>query len=417
MTTRKFTGVLILSIIAVTLFCCKPVKVILHGDITGLVTDATTSEPIDAASVKINQSGDSTSTGSDGTYLLKNLTPGNYEIEASKFGYATWPENVEVVKAETKNVDFALNGIPVPNPSVACLDFGLDSTSRSFAISNIGKGKLTYVFTTSQDWITVHPSSGEVTNETDIITVTVNRTGLSENIYKETIKITSFAGQVPLTDIIIPVYLNGAADCDCNYYKVVRIGTQTWMAENLNVGTQISFENFQTNKGTIEKHCYDNIGDNCKNYGGLYQWDEMMQYNPSDSGIIGTTQGICPLGWHIPTYDEWDALLDFLGGWFDCGGKLKETGTAHWLSPNTGATNETGFSGLPGGNSDPEHDVCGNFGHGPMRAVGIWWLSTAQDNTNAFCGALHSYDEHAYMWVDNKYMGFSVRCVKNPGKR
>ena len=416
MTTRKFTGVLILSIIAVTLFCCKPVEVILHGDITGLVTDATTSEPIEAASVKLNQTDDSTSTGSDGTYLLKNLTPGNYEIEASKFGYATWPENVEVVKAETKNVDFALNGIPVPNPSVACLDFGLDSTSRSFAISNIGKGKLTYVFTTSQDWITVHPSSGEVTNETDIITVTVNRTGLSENIYKETIKITSFAGQVLLTDIIIPVYLNGVADCDCNYYKVVRIGTQTWMAENLNVGFQIGTNTNSSNNGIIEKYCYNNSPSNCNIYGGLYQWDEMIQYNPSDNGTIGSTQGICPDGWHIPTNDEWWLILiNGLGGGLVAGGKLEEIGTAHWHDPNVGATNESGFSGLPGGSVDP---LSGDSSY-DMGVNGNWWSSTEYpgDTTIALSITLMNSLDRIPWSANFKQRGLSVRCLKNPGKR
>jgi len=141
---------------------------------------------------------------------------------------------------------------------------------------------------------------------------------------------------------------------DNQEYTTVLIGTQCWMAENLNVGTMIQGANNQTNNGIIEKYCYDNSTANCDVYGGLYQWDELMEY-VTTPGV----RGICPDGWHIPTDDEWCSLEQFVdpiiicseSGWrgVDGGGKLKEEGTIHWMSPNTGATNSSGFTALPGG--------------------------------------------------------------------
>ena len=136
---------------------------------------------------------------------------------------------------------------------------------------------------------------------------------------------------------------------DNQTYTTLQIGTQCWMAENLNIGTLINSNNDQTNNSIIEKYCYDNSTTNCSTYGGLYQWDEMMQYKTTEG-----VQGICPVNWHIPTDAEWTGLTDFLGGESVAGGKMKTTGTIEagtglWLSPNTGATNSSGFAALPGG--------------------------------------------------------------------
>jgi uncharacterized protein (TIGR02145 family) len=119
------------------------------------------------------------------------------------------------------------------------------------------------------------------------------------------------------------------------------------MAENLNVGTKINSTSdgqLQTDNEILEKYCYNNDIANCNIYGGMYEWNEAMQYDTTEGA-----QGICPDGWHIPTDAEWTTLTTFLGGESVAGGKMKEAGFAHWYSPNTGATNESGFTGLPGG--------------------------------------------------------------------
>ena len=96
-------------------------------------------------------------------------------------------------------------------------------------------------------------------------------------------------------------------------YNTVQIGTQCWLRENLNVGTKINGNQTQTNNGIIEKYCYDDIEANCTAYGGLYQWNEMMQY-VTNEGV----QGICPLGWHIPTDGEWCAVTQFTDTTVNC---------------------------------------------------------------------------------------------------
>jgi uncharacterized protein (TIGR02145 family) len=131
---------------------------------------------------------------------------------------------------------------------------------------------------------------------------------------------------------------------DGQYYNTVQIGTQCWMAENLNIGTMIPGASDMMNNSTIEKYCYDDNTANCDVYGGLYQWNEMMGYTTTQG-----TQGICPTGWHVPTDDEWDIMENYLGGFGVAGGKLKEAGTTHWNAPNDGGTNISGFTALPGG--------------------------------------------------------------------
>ncbi|MCX6254210.1 MAG: carboxypeptidase regulatory-like domain-containing protein [Bacteroidia bacterium] len=408
----KSSGILVFMVIAISLLSCKTEEIILHGDITGLVTDASNNEPIEAASVKLNNTNDTTSTGNDGTYMLKNLVPGQYEIQASKSSFVPSKINVEVVSAKTQVNDFPLD--PFPIISVTVLDFGLESTSLSFTISYTGKKKLTYLLTTSQDWISVHPSSGDLTTETDTIKVTINKTGLPEILYEETIKLTSSVSQVTLPDIIIDVYVNGVYDPRSDkHYKAVKIDTQTWMAENLNFGEMRQINGIiadsMLNNGIPEKYCYDNLESNCDIYGGLYMWAEMMQYNPSDNGLTGTTQGVCMDGWHVPTDAEWTILTDYLGGESIAGGKLKEAGTTHWANPNTDATNESGFTGLPGGDLATSCDVdftrwCFEW----KGRNGFWWSSTKGFGIGLSFGNAHVSSE-----IPNPGAS-SVRCVKDP---
>ena len=222
--------------------------------------------------------------------------------------------------------------------------------------------------------------------------------------------------EVALGTVTIAPFVCGSSftdSRDMQSYTTVQIGTQCWMAENLNIGTMINGNLNQTNNGTIEKYCYSNNTGNCKTYGGLYQWDEMMQYVTTEG-----VQGICPTGWHLPTDDEWKTMEMYLGmtqaqadgtGYrgTDEGGKLKETGTTHWISPNTGATNSSGFTALPGGNrySYGSFLYLGDFGY--------WWSSSEYSGTDAwFRGLGYNYSQ-----VDrnnsSKAYGFSVRCLKD----
>ncbi len=192
-------------------------------------------------------------------------------------------------------------------------------------------------------------------------------------------------------------------DTEGNTYPTIQIGTQFWMAKNLNVGTMIDSSSDQMDNGTIQKYCYRDLDINCDVYGGLYQWDEMMQYV-----ITEGAQGICPSGWHIPTDSEWTTLTDYLGGLSVAGGKMKETGLVHWNSPNTDATNESGFTGLPGG----YRSTFGSFFQ--IGGGGWWWSSTEQaDNTRGVGRRLAGSVGDAFLDNSLKQNGFSVRCLKD----
>jgi len=191
-------------------------------------------------------------------------------------------------------------------------------------------------------------------------------------------------------------------------YATVQIGTQCWMAENLNVGVMVnsintgSHHSDVSNNGVIEKYCYNNDTSSCNTYGGLYDWDEAMGYVTT-----GGVQGICMAGWHIPTDAEWTTLATFLGGSNVAGGKLKEAGYTHWNSPNTGATNSSGFTGLPGG----LRRYNGYFNNSGNN--GYFWSSSVYSSSSAWHRSLYHNYQNVYRYNNYRTYGFSVRCVRD----
>jgi len=195
-------------------------------------------------------------------------------------------------------------------------------------------------------------------------------------------------------------------DIDGNTYKTVTIGTQTWMAENLKVtkyNDGIAIPNVTDNTAwselTTGALCdYDNTPSNSETYGKLYNWHAV------------NTGKLCPTGWHVPSDAEWTELTDYLGE--NAGGKLKATGTIEagtglWYDPNTGATNETGFTALPGGHRlyDGTFYYVGNFGH--------WWSATEVDTDSAWHRGMNDGNSGVDRFGDNKELGFSVRCLRD----
>jgi len=203
--------------------------------------------------------------------MFKSLIPGDdYKIEVSKPPYAKEIKTAKVTSANTTEINFALHKISYPEFSEKHLDFGLDSTSKSFTLRNTGTGKLNYSLLPSQDWITVNPNIGDATTETDTFKVTINRSGLSEKKHVESIEVVSHVGQDLVRDTV-GVYVNGVFDPrDSTYFGTVKIGTQTWMVENLNFGEMRLKEDIDStsDNGIIEKYCYLNLKENCNIYGG-----------------------------------------------------------------------------------------------------------------------------------------------------
>jgi uncharacterized protein (TIGR02145 family) len=179
-------------------------------------------------------------------------------------------------------------------------------------------------------------------------------------------------------------------------YHKVKIGTQYWLKENLDVGTMIKGSENQTNNSVIEKYCYDDKIENCAKYGGLYQWEEAMQYVTTPG-----TKGICPTAWHIPTLAELQTLAATVS---NDGNALK--GIDQGSESGTG-TNTSGFSALLAGyrNYITEFTNLGNFTY--------FWSSTEKDESYTQSMSLSSDDSNIKFTTYKKKVGLSIRCLKD----
>ena len=188
---------------------------------------------------------------------------------------------------------------------------------------------------------------------------------------------------------------------DGKSYKTVLIGTQCWMAENLNYGTQISSGSpgdDQTDNSTTEKYCYDNTGLECDGGGGLYQWGEAMQYGASGS------RGICPDGWHIPTDDEWRTLEKSLGM------TQVTADSTGWRGPDLFSQlvsgGSSGFNLGPAGYRKSDGSFEGNPSY-------VYFWTSDENGTQAWCRGFADSLVTAYRNTVSKQYGFCVRCVKD----
>ena len=196
---------------------------------------------------------------------------------------------------------------------------------------------------------------------------------------------------------------NQVKDVDGNVYNTVTIGTQVWMVENLKTtrykdGTSIPLITDDIDWGALSAGAYCNYQNNdslVTYYGRLYNWYAV------------NTGKLAPEGWHVPSDKEWLILSEYLGGGEIAGGKLKEAGLTHWCTPNTSATNESGFTALPGGLRFDDS------GFGFIKSVEVWWSSSEDTQLRGidfYVGYIYS---NAYLESYNKIGGFAIRCIKN----
>ena len=254
-----------------------------------------------------------------------------------------------------------------------------------------------------------------VPNDSTEIQVTLDRAYL-EGLYRDTMFIYSNAidtfivvkSVLEETDTCCPA---AVMDFDGNVYPTVKIGSQCWLKENLkstkyNDGTAITnvTDNTEWSNLTTEAYCwYDNDSATYSDtYGALYNWYAVE------------TEKLCPSGWHVPTDEEWKELEMYLGmsqidadatGWrgTDEGGKLKETEIIHWNSPNQGATNESGFTALPGGHRHHNDGLfsCLNLNGYFWTSTNLWTRYLGYDQAGSNRGSSYNVN------------GFSIRCLKN----
>lgn len=205
-------------------------------------------------------------------------------------------------------------------------------------------------------------------------------------------------------------------DIDGNVYEYVTICNQTWTKSNLNVskytdGTpipQVTDPTQWANLTTGAWCYYNNTTTNGTTYGKLYNWYAAAGiYDAASAANPALRKKIAPTGWHVPTDAEWTQLTDCLGGESVAGGNMKATGTSLWQSPNTDATNTSGFTGLPGG----FRNYGGNFNY--FGYFGNWWSLSEYDTANVWYRCLNSISGDAYRSINDKTSGFSVRCLRD----
>jgi uncharacterized protein (TIGR02145 family) len=202
---------------------------------------------------------------------------------------------------------------------------------------------------------------------------------------------------------------------DGTQYSSVLIGVQCWMAQNLAYLPDVVGPGTGSNT-TPYYYVYGYNGTNVTTakatsnyatYGVLYNWSAVMAGSASSSSNPSGVQGVCPTGWHLPSDAEWTELTDYLGGTNVAGGKLKETDTTHWSSPNASATNEYGYTALPGGIRD--NDGLFKF----FGVNGYWWSATENNTLSSKYRGL-GYNISTVLGGNYyKENGFSVRCVRD----
>jgi len=267
-----------------------------------------------------------------------------------------------------------------------------------------------------------------VVNVLDIITIVNFIMGGNPDPFNDFAADVNADNQINVLDIIalaniimqvpgIPCPCTPSVSYEGQVYNTVQIGNQCWFMENLNVGVMINGSSDQTDNSIIEKFCYDNDPDNCDTYGGMYQWPELMHYT-----TIEGTQGICPEGWHVSTDSDWKILEGTVDSqfpvgdpqwdgmyWrgFDAGGNLKDTGTIHWNPPNTGATNQSGFTDLPGG----FYNDWRNFGY--LHYSSDYWVASEFNGNSAWGRSLNNVSQLVYRDIAPKMRAHYIRCLQD----
>lgn len=201
--------------------------------------------------------------------------------------------------------------------------------------------------------------------------------------------------------------LSFVLDVNANRYRIVSIGKQCWMADNLRVtnfndGTPIQKLEADTSWVTVTDPAYgwpEDMGTNAIPFGGLYNW---FVVDPASNG----NKNVCPIGWHVPSQQELLDLVNFLGGELIGGNPLKETGNVHFLEGNENATNLTGFTAMPGGyRTGTTYNEFGYYAQ--------YWSATSSSVTSAFFMDIQYDGDYADINTKNKQIGHNIRCIKD----
>ena len=176
---------------------------------------------------------------------------------------------------------------------------------------------------------------------------------------------------------------------DSKIYPSVQIGSQCWMAKNLDYGITVLSSLVQNDNCISEKYCYNDLAGNCTNFGGLYQWDEMMKYDDTQAG-----QGFCPPGWHVPTENEWQTLFNFYNGNGFAGRPLQDLGFSGFNALRSGVfflNSSMSFNGF----------------------ATLFWSSTSWGQFKALSHGMNTYNNSVSLYPSSRANAFPVRCLRD----
>jgi|GEM_PF-4919289 len=393
MKKRNFAALLSFLLIMFMSGCDKDEESGPTGRLEGTLYYQGTEVPVYGVSVSVGEQ--VSVSDSTGYYFIAGAPAGNQILHATKAGYDPYSANVNIPRAgivhhiemtspaHTHGITGSVYnqfGQPLPDIKVVILnpdgeESRLMTTSGengSYALSGVPEGNRTIVFDAEKI----------IRQETDLLVAGGN----------EQLDADLFVWGLPCGDMKTVTY-------EGQVYHTVMIGDQCWLRENLDVGTMLLSCGDMSDDGVIEKYCLDDDPLNCEKYGGLYQWDEAMDYSTAPG-----SRGICPPGWHIPADEEWQELVDFLGE--HAGRKLKSlTG---WETSEDGATNISGFSAFGGGYRGGACNLYYNEG-----IEGRWWTSTEDSHNGAWRRTMYHDNASVPPNRNFKYYGISVRCVRS----
>lgn len=295
-----------------------------------------------------------------------------------------------------------------------CLSGGKITYDGGYSIKDYG---VCWSTSPNPNWYDKNSKNALITNGTftsTIFSLSLNTTYYIR-AYARNEKGTGYGNEITLTTMANPILFNAdmtygsVTDIEGNIYKTIELGSQVWMAENLKtqkysngdvIGTtKLARSDISKDSSPKYQWVYDSIQQNLAIYGRLYTWH-----------VATDSRNVCPIGWHVPTQQEWLTIGSYLGADGKDGGRLKENGLTHWNEPNTDATNETGFTSLPAGWRSP---WGGSDSYNRLGQIGDFWTSTEASATLGTCFMLDS-DMGALTYSGlNKAFGLSIRCLKD----
>lgn len=375
------------------------------SQVSGYVYYAGTIIPISDVTVNIEEI--SYTTGVDGYYELTDVPIGNNTITASKPDYDPYNQIINIPQTGLELIiemsseiytqtvfGSIINQLGNPIQNVNIVIYNPDNTPSQLTSNSNSDGYYE---------IMAVPTGNRLTRFSKNVCEPFDTTIIIEN--------TNYQLDVELFEFSLPCPNFPTVEYEGQIYNTVLIGNQCWLAENLNAGIMISNTN-PSNNGIIEKYCYDNIPENCDFYGGLYKWDEMMEYTTTQG-----VQGICPPNWHLPTEFEWkqlegevDSQYDYLDPiWnqtgfrgFDAGLNLKSV--TGWF-PSGNGTDLYGFTALPSGRWAGGFELITN--------TTFYWSSTELNYNEAWYRELYYNDDGIGRDEYSKTRGYPVRCLKD----